>query len=53
MIGKEEVIHQIGEDNWDAFEDFMFSKQCEYDENGFEIYYVGDVAEFKQSIKKI
>jgi len=46
MYTKQDVIDRIGEYNWDDFETFILAYRVEYDEDGFEIYYSGDVAEF-------
>ena len=50
MYSKEEVMREIGEENWEAFDNFMCDKEAEFDENGLEIYYVGYVQEFKSNL---
>lgn len=50
MYDKEATIHQIGEENWEAFYDFMLGRQCGIDESGFDLYYIGDIIEFKNHL---
>ena len=50
MYNKEEVIRRIGEENWEAFEFFMTGALSEYDENGEELYYEGDISEFERQL---
>lgn len=52
MYDKGQVITRIGEENWEDFENFMYSRKAEYDENGLQIYYEGDVDRFEQLITK-
>lgn len=47
MLTKEDVIHRIGERYWDRFEIFMADREVELDDFGLELYYVGDVNDFK------
>lgn len=51
MYSKEDVIAKIGEYNWDRFDTFMIGSQVEQDENGLDIYYSGDVAQFCEIYK--
>lgn len=52
MFNKEKVIERIGEENWNAFETFMMSRDVEFDEDGFEVYFIGDIVDFENEKPK-
>lgn len=52
MLSKGDVILRIGEENWEAFDLFMMERDLEIDEDGFEVYYIGDVVDFENSLIK-
>lgn len=53
MLDKEKVIHRIGEENWESFDLFMMGRDIEFDEDGFEVYYIGDVVDYENILKSI